>query len=311
MNFGFTAFDVAKIYGLVFQDEKNVWLVCRNKADITLCRCLDTVELGIVLLWLDKDHHANTEIILNPPEPYIVGIQCNGKTNLLAGIPLCRPSKSLQLVQHNELYNYSPKPVRDFWYLEDKGFELLISILCLYDVNTNICREKLIEYYFYSDWNTFAKYVQELKKWLDNSDLLSEKLQKHLQLVQRVLSWFCREDDAIHATLEDNITDMLYLENVRSNLGGIAPKLDYIRDSMKESFYIMFDRTKVSMDESVVEDVYNIARIIKDKNLNIWEKNKEIFISMSHSLDIIYKAASDGNEKREYCLNRLKALVHR
>ncbi len=311
MNSCLTALDIANHYGSFFQTEDETWLVCRREADITYCRCLDDVELNVALLWLCETGSYNIVFTPNPSSPYVVELECDKADQLFSGILWCDLARNMKLVKHCDIVAPCSEMLSGRWYLADSGDMLLVSELLLFEVNTGICRERLVEYYFMSDWEAFCKYIYELAKVLNSQSGLLERLQLHLKLLEKVLTWYCGRDSSSTDKLKDSLNDALYLENVRINLGSAAPNIEFIQTILNKALDRMFDQSVAYINRRLVESVYNIARGVKDKYASVWQESKETFVSIHNSLRGICSRSLGNSDPIERYFGLMKNLIQK
>lgn len=304
------ALDIATTYGLIFMNKNKTWLTCYRSVNLVRCRCLDELELNIAMLWLGNPSQSN-KILLCPSTPYTVGVQRSKPTNnLFNGISWCNPNDDLKFVEHHSISNTVSNIFFEKWYLMDGGIELLFSLLCLYKVNTQPCRKKIVEYYFLTDWGSFCKYVGELSKYLKSTSGSNEWLKEHLLLLQDVILWYNGKTDVTKG-LKDYLEDTIY-STVRNNIDDSStPNIDFILNSLNNKLNEMFCRETAYIDMKLVDSISNIARATKGNDESLWQECKTVFENIYNSLNEITSQTLRGGEGLNNSLDSLKDIIFR
>ena len=168
-------------------------------------------------------------------------------------------------------------------------------------------RSSIVKYYFFSNWNGFRIYLENLSSYLKSSKSDLSGLEEHLTLIKEVLAWFNQETDI--DTLKTDVME-IFAKYVTTSLAFDFPTRMYILTSLNETFATLFDRGTVYINGHVLEKIFNIAKGIKEKDEALWKQCKHCFVEISSSLEgIVKRNLRAGDAELNAYLDGIKKLL--
>lgn len=330
MNSSYVVSDIIKLYGSLFQDEHNRWLECGRDADIQICRCLDAIQLDLALLWTNR-LRTIYKFYFDCATPYIVGIYADTKSECDKNISWCsqkmsnKNGKNLKLVSSrfqsstlNEAFAY------DVMNLTEQGCLMLLTLLCLYMVNTTIQqntltnatiqREILTEFYFCSCPRAFYKYICSFCEGLSKSSDYLERVYEHIKLINKVLWWYANSASNKEKALQqikDSLFRPIHERTVCIDVATSARCIQILCNLLYAKCLEPLKNNTLPLNLQLINNICNIFRTIKDPNSKLdWKIFSPELNQIYNSLkQIIVCSQRDSESKLMKAMDALYNLI--
>lgn len=269
MSSCYTVFDIIKLYESLFQDEYDRWLECGMQANVTQCRCLDSIQLDLALLLGSPRYKYGCSFECF--DPYIVHMYApNNKVADHKEIVWCKYTKSSKFVKPRRNGREVIKDAfkEEILNLSDDMCILLFSLLCLYKVNIAVERDVFIEFLFIRYPQAFTAYLESLSIALSNSAYVGN-IPKHIEMISQILTWFSHpvdERDEDYQCLKAFLLVPIGEGIIRADENNSSQKRENLRSLLCGKCLEPLKQNCLSPYQ-VKDSISNIFRALKAKNI--------------------------------------------